>query len=1207
MFKKVLIANRGEIACRVMRTLKKMGIKSVAVYSEADAHSGHVAAADEAVCIGPAAAAESYLKIEKILEAAKKTGAQAIHPGYGFLSENPTFADACRDAGVVFIGPTGDQMRSFGLKHTARELAKKEGVPMLPGSGLVANLEEAKGAAEKIGYPVMIKATAGGGGIGMRVCQHAGELAEHLAAVERLSKANFKETGIYLEKYVAVGRHIEVQIFGDGKGNVIALGERDCSVQRRNQKVIEETPAPHISQGVRQALFDSATKLAKAVKYQSAGTVEFIYDTATHHAYFLEVNTRLQVEHTVTEEVTGYDLVEWMVKQAAGELAPLESLYREPKGASIQVRLYAEDPNKNFQPSAGRLTEVRFPKDARVETWVEPGSEISPYYDPLVAKIISRGKDRAEAIANLEKALAATAVYGIESNLSYLRQILADVRFRAGEVSTGLLGKFTYGPSTIDVLDGGAQSTVQDFPGRVGYWDIGVPPSGPMDTLNFQLANRILGNETNAAGFEFTLSGPTLTFNTDTMIALAGARMSATLDGKPIDYYAPIRIAAGQTLRLGPISGPGFRTYMAVRQGLDVPVYLKSRSTFTLGNFGGHAGRSLRTGDVLAINTTSDAASEETLTPLPPQLQPLLSNEWLVRVIYGPHGAPDFFTQEDIQTIFDTTWKIHYNSNRTGVRLSGPKPKWARTDGGEAGLHPSNIHDNAYAIGTIDYTGDMPVILGPDGPSLGGFVCPATIIAADLWKIGQFKPGDSLRFVKVSIDYANWLEKDQDQSIRSLEPPQPHLHAQICAGAEIGLFSPIVNTLPETPKRPEVVYRLDGDKYLLVEYGPLVLDLNLRFRVHMLTEHLRAADIPGVIDLTPGIRSLHIHYDSRVLPLNVLLDTLIRAEEKLPAIEDIEVPTRIVHMPLSWDDVATRKAIDIYMKSVRPDAPWCPWNIEFIRRINGLDSVEQVKEIVFGASYLTLGLGDVYLGAPVATPVDPRHRLVTTKYNPARTWTAENSVGIGGAYLCIYGMEGPGGYQFVGRTVQVWNTYKSTADFAPGKPWLLRFFDQIRFYPVTADKLLKHREDFLQGKFKLRITEEMFSLRKYNGFLRENQSSIAAFKSKQQTAFEAERERWRASGQLTYQPPEDLDAPVADAQQQIPEGCQAVSAGISGNIWKIPAAAGAKVKAGTTLVIIEAMKMEINVLAPCDGTIDQIICKEGKPVTAGQLLVIMRP
>ncbi|MEI6235416.1 MAG: urea carboxylase [Planctomycetota bacterium] len=1203
MFKKVLIANRGEIACRVIRTLKRLGVKSVAVYSEPDIHSGHVAAADEAVCIGPAAASESYLRGEKILEAAKATGAEAIHPGYGFLSENPAFADACAEAGIVFIGPTGESMRAFGLKHTARELAHANGVPMLTGSSLLSDLAHADREAERIGYPVMLKATAGGGGIGMRVCRKPEELAGQLAIVERLSKANFKESGIYLEKFVPVGRHIEVQIFGDGEGNVIALGERDCSVQRRNQKVIEETPAPNITEATRQSLFSAATKLAAAVKYQSAGTVEFIYDASQEKAYFLEVNTRLQVEHTVTEEVTGYDLVEWMLKQAAGELPPLESLRVEPSGASIQVRLYAEDPNKNFQPSSGRLTGVTFSKNARIETWVEPGSDISPHYDPLVAKIISKGRDRSEAIANLKAALAESAVYGIETNLSYLRQILDDARFVSGDVSTGLLSTFNYTPATIDVLDGGAHSTVQDYPGRIGYWDIGVPPSGPMDALSFRLANRIVGNADEAAGFEFTLNGPTLKFNIDATVALAGAEMKATLDGKPVAYYSPIDIKRGQTLKLGPISGPGFRTALAVRNGVDVPKYLNSRATFTLGNFGGHAGRCLRTGDVVAINTSS-TSDDSIPKALVPELIPELTHNWDVRVLYGPHGAPDFFTPDDIDMLFSTAWKIHYNSNRTGVRLIGPKPKWARTDGGEAGLHPSNIHDNAYAIGTLDFTGDMPVILGPDGPSLGGFVCPATIIQADLWKLGQFKPGDTLRIHPVTVEDANRLEREQDAGVASLvassTPPIVNLSANIAD------FSPILHTLPPTAQRPGVVYRLDGDKYLLIEYGPLVLDLNLRFRVHALVEWLRQNHIPGIIDLTPGIRSLHIHYDSRILPLKMLLADLIAAEDKLPAIEDMEVPTRIVHMPLSWDDVATRKAIDIYMKSVRADAPWCPWNIEFIRRINGLQSVEQVKNIVFNASYLVLGLGDVYLGAPVATPVDPRHRLVTTKYNPARTWTAENSVGIGGAYMCVYGMEGPGGYQFVGRTVQVWNTHKSTADFTPGTPWLLRFFDQIRFYPVSAEQLLQHREDFLQGKFKLKITEETFSLKNYNAFLTENRESITAFKSTQQSAFEAERDDWKRTGKLTFTSEIDLDTPPVDTQVTVPDGCELVSAGISGNIWKIPVKKGASVKAGDVLVIIEAMKMEISVFAPTDGSIEEIVCSEGKPVTAGQALLVLR-
>ena len=305
------------------------------------------------------------------------------------------------------------------------------------------------------------------------------------------------------------------------------------------------------------------------------------------------------------------------------------------------------------------------------------------------------------------------------------------------------------------------------------------------------------------------------------------------------------------------------------------------------------------------------------------------------------------------------------------------------------------------------------------------------------------------------------------------------------------------------------MYRQAGDKYLLIEYGELTLDLNLRLRVHALMLHLQARELQGIVDLTPGIRSLQVHFDDSVLPLERLMRLLLDAEEQLAAIDEMEVPTRVVHLPLSWDDPATRLAIEKYTTTVRPDAPWCPSNIEFIRRINGLASIDEVRDIVYGASYLVLGLGDVYLGAPVATPVDPRHRLVTTKYNPARTWTPENAVGIGGAYLCIYGMEGPGGYQFVGRTLQMWNPWRTTADFGAGKPWLLRFFDQIRFYPVSEGELLKLREQFALGRFRLQIEETRFSLAQYNAFLRDNAASIAAFKRKQQAAFEAERERWR--------------------------------------------------------------------------------------------------
>jgi urea carboxylase len=1194
LFRKVLIANRGEIACRIIRTLRSLGIGSVAVYSEADRHAAHVFAADESVCIGPAPARESYLNVERILEVIRETGAEAVHPGYGFLSENAEFAEACERAGVAFIGPTPEQIRSFGLKHTSRELAHAHAVPLLPGSGLLEDVAQAQREAELIGYPVMLKSTAGGGGIGMQLCASADELAAKFETVRNLGLANFKDAGLFLEKYVSVARHIEVQIFGDGRGQVIALGERDCSTQRRNQKVIEETPAPHLHDDQRAQLCEAAVRLGQAVSYRSAGTVEFVYDASAEAFYFLEVNTRLQVEHGVTELVTGIDLVEWMVRTAAGEPPELAAYRHAPRGHAIQVRIYAEDPQKNFQPSSGLLTEASFPPGVRCDHWLAAGTEVSPFYDPLLAKLLVHAGSREQAIAQMEDALAGTHLAGFETNCDYLAQVIDSQEFRAGEVSTGFLRGFAYQPRTIEVLEGGTQTTVQDYPGRTGYWAVGVPPSGPMDALAFRLANRLLGNDEGAAALELTLTGPTLQFHTQATICLTGAPMRARIAGQAVPFWEPVQVHAGQTLALGAIDGAGCRTYLAIAGGLDVPPYLGSRATFTLGQFGGHAGRALRVGDVLKV--------ARGVAPAPPAriefTSPAYTREWQIAVLYGPHGAPDFFTPGDIETFFATDWEVHYNSARTGVRLVGPKPEWARKDGGEAGLHPSNIHDNAYAIGAIDFTGDMPIILGPDGPSLGGFVCPACVVQAELWKVGQLRPGDRVRFLAMLESEAVALERAQDHAVAVLgELPAP-------AFAPAELPSPIVLELPARDDAPALVCRAAGDRYLLVECGPLVLDLELRFRIHALMTSLEMRAIAGVIDLTPGIRSLQIHYDARVLSRAALLEIVAQAAGELGTIDDLALPARIVHLPLSWDDPATQLAIEKYTTGVRPDAPWCPSNIEFIRRINGLESIEQVKGIVFGASYLVLGLGDVYLGAPVATPLDPRHRLVTTKYNPARTWTPENAVGIGGAYLCVYGMEGPGGYQFVGRTVQMWNRFKTTADFSPGHPWLLRFFDQLRFYPVSADELLQLRDDFVYGRFKLRVEETTFRLRDYHDFLRGIAGETEQFKATQQAAFEAERERWVEAGLDVVCAAESAATTEAEAVQ-LPDGTVAARAPLPANVWQVLVQPGDTVSAGDKLVVLEAMKMEIPITAPVAGIVGSVLCAPGKLVTPGQALCLI--
>jgi urea carboxylase len=1206
MIKRVLIANRGAIAVRICRTLKTMGITSVAVYADADRNSLHRLAADEAYSLGTGRAGETYLNQDKLFEIIASAQIDAIHPGYGFLSENPEFVERCEQKGIIFIGPTPDQMRDFGLKHAARALAEANNIPLLQGSGLLANLEEALSSAKTVGYPIMLKSTAGGGGIGMQVCQNETELNQAFESVKRLSANNFSNDGVFIEKYISRARHIEVQVFGDGKGKAIALGERDCSAQRRHQKVLEETPAPGIPDEIRTRLHETAVRLVEAVNYRNAGTVEFIYDAQKHDFWFLEVNTRLQVEHGVTEQVYGVDLVEWMLKLAGNSLPDLSELkIGAPKGWALQARVYAEDPHKQFQPSAGLITHVAFPEaiknQLRIDHWIEAGIEVSPFFDPMLAKVIVHKDSREDALKALDDALCKTKIEGIETNLFYLRAILATEIFQQGDMFTRFLNDFSISPFTIDVVSGGTLTTVQDYPGRIGYWNVGVPPSGPFDMRSFRLGNRLLGNSDEAAALEITLNGPSLHFNRPTQMVLSGAKIQASLDKQAIEMDEVISITAGQTLALGKVTG-GARSYLSIQGGIQCTPYLGSRSTFTLGQFGGHGGRALRAGDVLHLDTNNSHQINNSLPSLPYKFAAPLENDPLnLRVIYGPHGAPDFFTEDDIRKFFDADWEVHYNSSRTGVRLIGPKPEWARESGGEAGMHPSNIHDNAYAIGTIDFTGDMPVILGPDGPSLGGFVCPATVIHADLWKIGQLKAGDKLRFIPVSIETASSIAKDQEQEILSLLPELPD-YSRLSVDTIIEQ-SPIIKTVEATESSEQVVYRPSGDRYLLIEYGPLTLDIRLRFRVHALMLWLENNTLDGILELTPGIRSLQVHYDALTLPLSELMAHLEKAENELENIDNLCLPSRTVHLPISWDDPACQLAVDKYIQSVRKDAPWCPSNIEFIRRINGLDSIDDVKRIFFDASYVVMGLGDVYLGAPVATPLDPRHRLVTTKYNPARTWTAENSVGIGGSYLCIYGMEGPGGYQFVGRTLQMWNRFHKTTAFE--KPWLLRFFDQIKFYEVDANELTDIRQDFPQGRYPIRIEEGSFKLSDYEHYLAENSQDIQIFTNKREAAFDEELARWKASGQINFSS-DTADTNTEEEKLDLPNDMTAVESSVAGNIWKTHVLEGSSVQEGDVVMTLESMKMEIDVYAPCSGVVYQIRRQEGQQVHAGQDLIIIQ-
>lgn len=1186
-FRKVLVANRGEIAWRIARTLRRMGIGVVAVYSEVDRNTRHVLEADERYLLGGGPVEESYLNVGRLVEVIRESGADGLHPGYGLLSENAEFAEVCEAAGCRWLGPRPDTMRLFGLKHTAREVAEGAGVRLCPGSGLVGSVEEAKREAVAIGFPLMLKSTAGGGGIGMSVCADEEELVRNFERVVRQAGANFGDAGVFLERYVEEARHIEVQIFGDGEGRVLALGERDCSVQRRNQKVVEETPAPGLGDEERAAVIGAAVRLAEGVRYRSAGTVEFLYDVGRREFYFLEVNTRLQVEHGVTELVTGVDLVEWMVRLGMGEdfLGGIEEV--EVRGAAMEVRVYAEDPARDFLPSAGLVTEVCLPEGVRVDGWVEAGTEVSSFYDPLLMKVLVVGCGRDGVVEEMGRALAETRVGGIRTNLGYLRQVVRSEDFRRGGVGTRWLGGFGYRPRVVEVLRGGTMTTVQDWPGRLGYWDVGVPPSGPMDSLAFRQANVLVGNAEEAAGLECTVQGPALKFYRDTMIVVTGADMGARLDGEEIATRKVVDVRAGQVLEMGR-AVDGCQGYVAVRGGIDVPRYLGSRATFGLGQFGGHGGRALVTGDMLEIGDDDGDPGREVVYG---GKRLLKEERFRIGVLYGPHGAPDFFTEEDIEEFFGAEWEVHFNSARTGVRLIGPRPRWARKDGGEAGLHPSNIHDNAYAVGAVDFTGDMPVVLGPDGPSLGGFVCPVTVVQAELWKVGQLRPGDRVRFFPVGLDAARGQAERVEDWVRA-GGDFPELEEGEREGEVVGRGS---------VQGEEVVIRRAGDAYVLLEVGAMELDLRLRFLVHLLFQWLEKRGDEGVLDLTPGVRSLQVHYDAFLIVEKEVVGLLMEGLAELPALEEAEVESRVVRMPLAWDDPSTQLAIERYMSGVNADAPWCPSNIEFIRRVNGLATVEEVKETVFAAEYLVMGLGDVYLGAPVATPLDPRHRLVTTKYNPARTWTPENAVGIGGAYLCVYGMEGPGGYQFVGRTVPIWNRYQRTEVFE--KPWLLRVFDRLVWEEVSAERLLELREEILTGVYVPEISVERFKLGEYLAFLEENREGIGEFRARQRQAFAEERRRWEEAGLNLA----TMEEEVAEAGEvELAEGCELVEAPMAGSVWKVEVAKGDEVEVGQVGVILEAMKMEMTVGVTSAGVVEEVLVKPGGMVRAGDGLFVVR-
>ncbi|KAG1903472.1 carbamoyl-phosphate synthase L chain, ATP binding domain-containing protein [Suillus fuscotomentosus] len=1200
---KLLVANRGEIAVRIIRTAQRLGIATVAIYTSSDALSPHVAIADEAAHLQNYAgdqqqlASESklYLSSATIISICKQHRVTMVHPGYGFLSENEEFALSVEAAQMIWLGPQPDVIRIMGLKHEARHLAANAGLQLVPGSqGLVNTLDEALNIANTIGFPVILKATAGGGGMGLIVCQNGSDLSKYFIGAQERATSMFRNGGVFIERYYPAARHIEIQVFGNGLGDVVHMGERECSVQRRHQKVVEETPSPFVTghSGLREDMCNAAVKLCRAIKYASAGTVEFLVDDESGEFFFLEMNTRIQVEHAITEAIhPGLDLIEMMVAQGIAQQSEargldhanqsmMQAIYdknlAESRIHAIEARVYCENPSEGFKPSPGILQLVEFPKEIwlRVDSWVSTGTEVTQFFDPLLCKLIVTGSTREQAVSRMVQVLKACKVFGPPNNLAYLASICNSTVFKKGKATTRFLDNFDFSPSAFTVLSAGIEMTIQDLPGRrIG---LGIPRSGPMDSQAFSAANILAGNTPETEALEI---------------------VSATvkINGKEVPMWARLAVSENGILDIAVLPGPGFRIYLAIRGGFpEVPQYLGSKST-SMG-LGGYQGRSLRVGDQLSFGSQSSSEQDE-IDPiaflLPKSLIPVYPQDWVIKVLAGPYDDALILTPEGNAKFYSTKWFISSSSNRMGIRLESDQSlDWARHTGGEGGSHPSNILDNGYALGTVNVNGDTPVILTNEGPDMGGYVCLCTVATGERWKLGQLSPGSTVTFRKISWQDAQACMKD---SLRWIETVQAVIagsqpHAGFIDGALEG----------EGRELSGILLYQAGDSAILVEYGEMRLDFVLRVRVHALESEVRKRNIKGIWSFAPCIRSTLCHYDPSVISQADVLAVLLNTERSLPdSALDLQFFGRKITFPIVLDDQWCRDALQRYMRTTRNSAVYLPSNIDYLARNNGLEGgVDEALQKLMDSAWLVFGVG-FYLACPFLVPIDPRCRLVGQKMNPSRTYTPSGAVGIAGPVAAIYPVISPGGYQLFGRTLPAWQTWGKGPDFASDRPWLLQPFDQVFFEPVSEERYLEIEQEFNAGQYKFKIEPAVFSMAAYITFTDSIQQEIAEFKRKQAegTAREEAREtellrEWQAQ-KAVKAPPTVL---VDDTGMVVGTS---VTSSISASIWKIKCQPEDVIQsADDILVILEAMKTEINILAG-EENVGKVVKSLGKGIREG--------
>ncbi|CAO1634814.1 unnamed protein product [Jaminaea pallidilutea] len=1247
--KTVLVANRGEIALRLLLTSKALGLRTIAIYTTADEGAPHTLAADVAVHLpGKEAESQGYLHKEAIVSACRQHDVQAVLPGYGFLSENEDFASQLETAGIVLCGPRAETMEAFGLKHRARELAEKAGVPCVPGTGLLPTVNDAiQQANSYVGYPCMLKSSAGGGGMGLQVCHNEDELRSGYDTVTSRGQALFGSADVFLERYIESGRHIEVQIFGNGCGDCISFNERECSIQRRNQKVIEEAPSPFVAKtpGLRQKLTSAAVSLGRMVSYKSAGTVEMLVDDANASFYFLECNVRLQVEHPVTEAAHDVDLVALMLLQAeheveaainragdrAGIPSPLlQSLQSEPQGWAIEARLYAEDPIRSYAPSPGLLQCVEFPPltNTRVDGWIRTGTSVTPNYDPLLAKLVGIGSTREKARSSLSSLLSQSKVQGPPTNLELLQQIIDAQPFRTGHTLTSFLTNqqaFVYQPLALEVLSPGLATSVQAWPGRRGVLK-GVPEAGPLDPFSMRIANRLVGNDDRTEGLEFTMTGPEMLFHSPAIVALVGAEMQLTLDGSSAPTWTQLSIKAGSKLAVGRIKEgtPGARSYLAIRGGLpNVAVWLGSKATSPAIGVGGFQGRNLLPGDTLAIARCDlSRDGSDRLVAIPPEKrwtrQSRAPREWHLYAVPGPFDDDVFLTAEDRNKLYKTPWKVSAQAARSGNRFDAPQLDWARKDGGEGGSHPSNLLEFGYGRGGgINWNGNTPVLLGADGPDLGGLLISHTVVSSD-WRAGQLAPGDSVRFDAIDFGQARQL-------LDAIETYLSQLSAYVADG-QIEHLQPVafdvkaadvppsslLTTIQPTADRPLVEFRACGDRAIMLCYGEHTANILNRVRIELLQRQLK--DTPGIVAFSPNVRTLTILFDPLKTSPDVLIERITAIENTLPKASETKLPVRSWKLPVTLDDPKVADAVQRYRQTIRNKAIYLEGdgdNKPYIARANAI-SIEDVAKAVVDTTYTAVAVG-FYFATPILQPLDPRKRLRCQKYNPTRLFTPRGALGLGGSMLAIYGADSPGGYPLIARTIPGWNTFGTTAPFTPDQPWLLSDFDFVRFVPVDQGEYDRILASFDAGTYKFDVTETIFDASEQDRFLEGVRDEAKAFEANQSEALNHCQQRedqmyeeWKAE--------QDSNAAAgggsgaAGSSEEWEQDPQAIvlRASLAGSVWKVVVKEGEEVGANSLAVVLEAMKSEVNVRSEVKMRVEAVFKSPGTQVMPGDALVAGR-